>query len=262
MNCYKILFIAWLLFGTKASAINYNSEVSSVWIFSGHPGSEDQNEVFADKVESIRKTLSQDYHVTNENIHSYVNVGDNSSSPCTKENILKAFININEAVKKGQNCLIIFLGHANSTAKDIHFNLPGSDLSIKELSKAINPVKKQGSLGIIWAVESGERAVKLFRNKNCTLLASAETEDRDNEPVLNEMFDKLLDKNLVDTNKDGMVTFLEMHTLAKKEVKKWYQDKGLIQLEKIILDGDGNGIGTSAPSSADAKRANKTILKY
>jgi hypothetical protein len=45
-------------------------------------------------------------------------------------------------------------------------------------------------------------------------------------------------------------------------VKKWYQNKGLIQLEKIILDGDGNGIGTSAPSPIDSKNANKITLNY
>jgi len=262
MKYYKLIFIIWLLFAFKVAANNTNSDISSVWIFSGHPGMDEKQETFKSKIMSIQKTLIEDYNLNTKEIHLYINKGGNSSLACTKENVLIAFNKINQLIKQGENCLVIFLGHANSTAKDIHYNLPGRDISMKELSKNINPVKGQGSLGIIWAVESGERAVKMLANKNLVVLASAETEDRDNEPVLNEIFEKLLNKNLVDENKDGNVSFFELHRLAKKEVKKWYQDRGLIQLEKIILDGDGNGVGTSAPSPTDAKKAKKIILKY
>ncbi len=260
-HLYIILFF-FISSITYANSNIVNTKITSVWIFCGQSGDSQNLTKFQNKIETIKKALINQYHIDSKNLHIYFNLGGLSYESCKKSDMLSAFESINKSTKRGEHGLVLFLGHANSMPKDINYNLPGEDLSIKELAKKINRTVTSGKLGIIWAVESGERAVKLLKNKNLVILAAAETEDRDNEPVLNEIIETLFNKNLVDLNKDGTVDFTEMQIIAKNAVKQWYAIKKLIQLEKIILDGDGNGIGTAAPSPVDKQESKKITLNY
>ncbi len=158
--------------------------------------------------------------------------------------------------------MVIFLGHANSTAKDINYNLLGTDITLSEMQSHLKTEKISGKLGIIWALEAGTRATKILGAKNRLILAAAETEDRDNEPALNEVIDKLFEPNAADKNGDKLVSLAEMQVVAKQQIREWYQERGLVQLEKIILDGNGDGIGTVAPSPLDKEEAKNITINF
>ncbi|TKG93796.1 hypothetical protein EYV94_16260 [Puteibacter caeruleilacunae] len=236
--------------------------ISSIWIISGHPGDQHYEQKYQQKIEEIQLMLTTALNVPEKSIHILFHDNKTLGKPCTKENVLEALTSVNKELTKGKRPLIIFLGHANTTPKDVLLNLPGEDISVKTIAQKLNSQKPASELGIIWSADSGKRAVKLLSRSHRVILAAVETEDRDNEPVLSEVIENMFMPEKVDQNNDHQISFIEMHAIAKAEVKKWYANQSLIQLESIVIEGNADGKGTAAPAQEDKQLANKFMLKY
>ena len=249
---YIVLSLFWVYFCMSTNyAYSKPEEASDIWIFCAYSDSE--------SVDELNKLFQSKYEFDAQAIHVHFSNGEAGYEASRKSDILHAISLINEKLKE-HSCLMIFLGHSNRTAKDVHYNIPGPDVTVKEIAEAIQMDGCNGKLGIIWACESGEKALKLLSGENRIVLAAAETEDRDNEPVLNEILLPVLKSDKLDENTDKQVSFAELHALAKKELEKWYQSRGFVQLEKILLDGDGDGTGTFAPADKDKLEAENILI--
>jgi hypothetical protein len=241
----KSLFLSVLL--TFCWQIHSKAQVrliDHILIVNGSIGQSSDSKKYQEGIDFIKKSIHKNYQIQS------VDVVGNYSEWERAIQQLKA--------ESSKSFLLVFYGHSNSTPNDIHFHFEGKDLKISEAGKFL---KEAGvNAGIIWSSECGKRAVKMFANKNVKILGAMELEDMDNEPALSEVLGNVLSEG-VDRNNDKVADLCEIHQQAKNQVNLWYQIRDLIQLETIVLDGDGDGKGTIVPEEKDRLQGVKLGLK-
>ncbi len=257
MRILDLMILILFCWNTMYAVEPEKEAISSVWIICGYPSDGNKDQKFINTINSIKLSFLNDLGISKESLEVYYFQGNQNFKPCAQENILKACSDISASRR---NSLVIFLGHTYSTVEGVNYSLPGPDVRLKEMAHALNKKNSDKKLAVIWACEAGEKATKILGAKNRIILATAETEDRDNEPVLDEVIARVLSPKVSNTDGNNEISFTELHDTAKKLVKEWYEKKGFIQLEKIILDGDGDGVGTIAPAEVDKKPAENIII--
>ena len=220
---------------------------SNIWLISSDLSNSSDHSKYVTGTNQLEQILSDRYQVKKTSIISNF------------EELEKALSTLLKNKKNGKCPLIIFYGHANSTPNDVHFHLEGDDLSIRELGKRLKATP--GSIGIIWSAEAGRSIITLMKGTGHVIMAAAELEDKDNEPVMSDLLVNILKTFTIHSDQNKQVNLASIQEEAKQQIKNWYTEKHLIQLETILMDGNGDGIGTITPDDADLKGGQQVILK-
>jgi len=220
---------------------------SNIWLISSDLSNSDDQSKYITGTNQLKQVLSDHYQVKKTILISNL------------EEWNKAFSTLLTHKKNGKCPLLIFYGHANTTPNDVHFHLKGDDISIKKVGKCLKATT--GSISIIWSAEAGRSIIPIMKGTGHVIMAASELEDKDNEPVMSDLLVDILKTFTIHSNQNKQVTLADIHQEAKQQIKNWYTERQLIQLETILMDGNGDGIGTITPDDADLKGGKQVILK-
>jgi len=168
-----------------------------------------------------------------------------SSLQSTASQIARTMDTLAAAIRPGDRFVFYYIGQANAAGGELRFNLPGPDLTQKELADRLKAVKAGTQLIVLDCPCAGLAAKALTAANRAVVCASTAT-----QPLATRFsphFIHALNQPQTDANSDGKVSLLEAFTETAKEIEQWYRQQGLLPTETPCLEDDGDGMPSERP---------------
>ena len=230
-----------------------------VYILCGSPGDEAHHTAFGKRLASLRRWFTQRADIPAADVRVYY--GPESagySGTASRENVQKICANTVAQTKAGRPVWFILTGHANDAPGDARFNVPGGDLSGRELAGWLTGAAAgdgAAPLNVILATACSGRAVKHLAGPGRSIIAASNATEGADETLFADSLVELLERGDADANKDGALSMTELFLGARAAVLAAYKNRGNILTEHAGLDGDGDGRATQRPAENDATAA-------
>jgi len=229
-----------------------------VWVFTGLPGDVEHLVRFSETADLLSRTLQERFGVPKGDIRMLFGEGDwGGHRPCNRTNLEAELERIVTATRDpgSHPVWLFFLGHANSNEHDAFFNSGGPDLSARDLGKCLRKAGA-GAPVVIWLTTAAAGTfVKHLAKPGRIVVAACADDAEDNETEFPHVLAQTLAAASTDADGDGRVSVLEIFASVKAGVRASYEADGLIQTERPLLDGDGDGQATATPAETDAAPA-------
>jgi hypothetical protein len=167
------------------------------------------------------------------------------SGPSRKENVERELRAIVQRVGPADRVVIVLFGHGSFANGDTRINLPGPNITGKELAALLAPLKTQRVAVVNAASASGGYIQDLAAPNRVVITATRSGMER-NETVFGGHFVAGLTGTGADIDKDGRVSLLEAFEYARREVEREYQRGNRLRTEHAVLDGTGDAKGVAA----------------
>lgn len=179
----------------------------------------------------------------------------------TKENITRELSAITARAGAQDRVLIVFFGHGSYQAGESRINLPGPDLTAKELAVLLGPLRTQ-RVAIVNTTSASGGFIADLAAPNRVVITATKSGMEANETVFGGYFAAALAGDDADTDKDGRVSLLEAFDYARTEVAREYQLANKLLTEHAIIDGvgDGRGVAQTEDLSPHARSARAFYL--
>ncbi len=230
-----------------------------VYILCGSPGDEAHHAAFGKRLAGLRKWFTQRAGLPAADVRVYY--GPESagySGTASRENMQKVCTEAVAQTKAGRPVWFILTGHANDAPGDARFNVPGADLSGKELAGWLTGAAAgdgAAPLNLILATACSGRAVKHLAGPGRSIIAASNATEGADETLFADGLVELLERGDADADKDGALSMTELFLGARAAVLTTYKSRGNILTEHAGLDGDGDGRATQRPAENDATAA-------
>jgi hypothetical protein len=173
------------------------------------------------------------------------NTGNNNVNNSLFENIRKTLNNFESVIIPSDRFIFYYTGQANVVGDNLRFNLPGEDMTQKQLSTLLKNIKASSFLIVLDCPVSG-LAVKELSGTGRIIICSCTDEQRFS-PKFSEYFVSALTDTKTDIDQNGKVSILEVFIETSKRVEDWYRQKRLILTETPVLDDNGDGKASKEP---------------
>ena len=260
----SFLYITFVVAGFFLNASTFsqsadNQRLPKILIFNGLPGDEAHHQFFEKNLSEIRNTLLHRFKIPEQRISIYYGPKEAGyAGPATRENVLAALKNVqseSDSETHPSPVWLIFQGHANRIPGGANLNLPGPDLSTKDLARALKDFPEERPLVIIATTAAASDFLKALSGKHRIIIAASGPRDPVTEPEFPSAFSSALAAKETDTNGDGKVSTLELYLATKQKVIQMYEENKYMIREHTQLDGNGDGQGTQRPAEEDAALA-------
>lgn len=231
-----------------------------VWIFNGVPGDDEHHEFYEKNIASLRKSLTERYGVPAGNItvlYGPRNAG--YDGPCTRETLLAQLAEVVAYTMQpdaGQ-AWVILQGHANPVKGGAMFNLPGPDVSMREIADTLKPSAPGIPLVLLGTTTASADLVGRLKGPGRFVISAATAGDKENETEFPTALAACLASDASDANQDGILTLTELFLATNAAVLAIYKEGDFIVKEHAQLDGNGDGKATQRPASEDAGPADR-----
>jgi uncharacterized membrane protein len=240
------------------------TKVARVCLIFGHPGDDEHRELH----HGLRLQLTQTLYLRfglNDQALSVFDSGkftgkDLGSAPSARDELLALVREAASAARPDAAVWFIFIGHANRSRTGASFNLPGPDLTEKDLREALEEAKAQGPLVLICTQASSGRWVRALAGANRMVFAATQAYEIENETELPSALATALAAPGTDANGDGKITLLELFDACRKGVAAIYKKRNFVQVETPSLDANGDGRATARPAPEDAAAASQISI--
>ncbi len=193
---------------------------------------------------------------------SLVDVDDES----TLANIQSRLETIAAQAADGDTVFIVFIGHGSSDGGRALFNIPGPDLSSQDLREWLAAFKDQ-TVVLINTTSSSSPFLQTLADTGRIVITATSNPAENQHTYFGQYFIQAFAGDAADADKDRRISLLEAFSFATRETERYYEEKGCIATEHALLDDDGDGIGSTAPTvspvdgdNLDGKLAATTFL--
>lgn len=240
-----------------------NAATPLVWIFNGTPGDARHHDFYEENLASLRKSFSRRFAVPTENIT--VLYGPKSAGyegPCTREALLAELAKIVAHTRSAGAApvWILFQGHANAVSGGAMFNLPGPDLSMREIGDALKECSPQTPLIVLGTTTVSASLAKRVSGPGRYVITATAPGDKENETEYPRALAQALEAEDSDSNRDGVLSLTELFLATNRAVLSIYAEGNYIVKEHAQLDGNGDGRATLRPAQEDAEGADRIGL--
>jgi hypothetical protein len=235
-----------------------------IWIFNGDPGDEKHHEKYQKSLADLTKSLTVNYRIPPEAIRVFYGPRESGyEGICTKEVMLAELKKAAEATRDA-NCdgvWIVIQGHSNSIPGGTLFNIPGPDISPREMAIALKDAAEDKPIVLFATTTASEPFIKALAAPGRIVIAANSKGDHETETDFPLALHAALAAKSTDANEDGFVTATEIFTACHAWIETMNTSKGYVIVEHSQMDGNGDGRGTSRPAVADAEPASKVGLR-
>ncbi|MCH9672504.1 MAG: hypothetical protein K0U93_13775 [Gammaproteobacteria bacterium] len=173
----------------------------------------------------------------------------------SRENILQVIEHLGTVAPSDAMIMIVLIGHGSANQNRIAFNVPGPDITPRELDQALSVFDDQ-QLAIINTTPSSAPFVSGLSAPNRIVVSATSTPAENHHTLFAaHWIDGLMDAG-ADTNKDSHISLLEVFQFARRATARAYEDDGRILTEHPLLDDNGDGKGAREPSATGPDGAN------
>ncbi len=242
----EIFMIIFTLFALTATFAESAKGKTYALVISGISKDIQDNIARARAVSDLQKFLLDKNVVTSETIKVLTtdNTGNNPNSS-QLENLQKTINNFESLINSNDRFIFYYTGQANVIGEQLRFNLPGEDMTQKQLSILLKNIKASSVLIVLDCPASG-LAVKELSGKGRIIICSCTGEQRFSVKF-SEYFIPALADTETDIDKDGRISILEVFIATSKHVEDWYRENQLVITETPVLDDNGDGKASKEP---------------
>jgi hypothetical protein len=258
------LFLHGFCFSQDAAVKpSINTTTPRVWIFNGTPGDDEHHEFYEANLQSLRNSLTQRFAVPAANIT--VLYGPKSAGydgPCTREALLAELEKVVAHTKTTGSgpAWIILEGHANGIPGGAMFNLPGPDVSLREIGTSLKECSPEVPLVVLGTTTVSTDLMKRVSGPGRYVITASSAGDKESETEFPRALAQALAADASDANQDGVLTCTELFLATYEQVLAIYKKGNYVITEHAQLDGNGDGKGTQRPAPEDADPAQRIGL--
>jgi len=181
----------------------------------------------------------------------------------TAGNLKKQIDRFSAEVDTRDRFIFYYMGQANIVSDTLRLNLPGPDITHKQLTEWINGIKASSILIVLDCPGAG-LAVTALTGQN-RIIICAGTADQHYSTQFSEYFVPALTDESSDADNDGRISLLEAFTSASRSVDEFYRRQALLTTETPVLEDNADGIPSRQPwrymqNKKDGLMASKLFL--
>ncbi|UCG46466.1 MAG: hypothetical protein JSU94_13285 [Phycisphaerales bacterium] len=185
-------------------------------------------------------------------------------STSTAANLRQAIKTFGASARPQDRFVFYYVGQANIVGDHLRFNLPGPDVTHRQLAEWINTIPAGSKLIVLDCPGAGLAAGTMAARGR--IIVCACTAEQPYATRFSEYFVPALLQTESDTDSDGRISLLEAFTRAAKQIDDWYRSHGLLKTETAVLEDNGDGTPSPQPwryrqENADGLAASKFFLK-
>lgn len=163
----------------------------------------------------------------------------------TTENLKKQIDRFSVEVNTSDIFIFYYIGQANIVSDTLRLNLPGPDITHKQLAEWINGIKVSSMLIVLDCPGAG-LAVKALKGPDRIIIGAC-TADQHYSTRFSEYFVPALTDEKSDTDEDGRISLLEAFIFASMNVDDFYRQQVLLTTETPVLEDNSDGIPSRQP---------------
>jgi len=217
---------------------------------------------------ALHSTLERDYGYNNESIvllHNDGNALGNKSQridgSSRREDIEKAFFQLGQELKPGDQLTVFLIGHGSSLSDEPKFNIVGPDITGAQFSELLGAFSEQNIVVINTASASYEFSAALSARGRVIVSATRSRAERF-DPVFAGYLIEALSDRAGDRDKNGRVSVLEAFIFASQSSLGWYRDQGRLPTERAVLDDNGDATFAMEPDAGTGDGALAEIAYF
>jgi hypothetical protein len=245
-------------------ALSKETPPPRVWIFNGTPGDDEHHAFYEKNLARLRKAFAERFGLPAGHLTILYGPKDAGyDGPCTREALLGELGKAAESTRQpgAGPVWLIFQGHANQIPGGCNFNLPGPDVSARDIGEALKSATPNVRIVTLATTTCSSAFIRPLAAPGRITLASTIPADPENETEFPEALAAALESADTDSNRDGVVSVTELFLACHAGVQKIYAAGGFMIKEHAQLDGDGDGRATQRPSPKDAEAAAQVVLR-
>lgn len=173
-------------------------------------------------------------------------------SAATRAKLQSVMARIAKEAKPQDSLVLMLIGHGSFDGVEYKMNLPGPDLSAVELAGLLDRVPAEKQLVINMTSASGGSATAL-RKGNRALITATKSGTEKNAPVFPRFLVEALRDPAVDTDKNEVVSALEVFRYVEQKTAKFYESQKRLSTEHPTLEDTGKGEGVKKPSAENGQ---------
>ncbi len=235
-----------------------------VWIFNGDPGDEEHHELYQKNLTELRKSFTKTYGIAAEHVRAFYGPKEAGyEGVCSKEVLLAELKQAAAATKeeKAGPVWIVLQGHANSIPGGALFNLPGPDVSPREMAAALEGATPEVPIVIFVTTAASEGFLRPLAAPGRIVITANSPGDPENQNDFSLALAAALEAKGTDADRDGVVTVTELFVACHAQIEAMCAKAGYMIREHSQIDGNGDGRATRRPAIIDAEPASKTGLR-
>ncbi len=158
--------------------------------------------------------------------------------------------------------VLLLIGHGNFDGAEYKFNLPGPDITGKELAELLNHIPADRQLVVDTTSASGA-ILKPFEHSGRLVVSATRDGAERNATVFGRFWIEALHDPAADTDKNEIVTALEAYKYAQRKTTSFYEDQKRIATEHSVLSDTTRAASFSVVrfgSTAAADPAKKQLM--
>jgi hypothetical protein len=234
------LFAILLATSLSMSAANYFVTVV------GLPGAPEYDAQFAKWASDLDKQLetgSPDSHV--------IALG---SAMATRAKLAETLNQLTSQMNADDAFGLFLIGHGTFDGDEYKFNLPGPDITARELATLVNKLPAKRQLVVNMTSCSGASFAVLSRKDRVVITATKSGTEK-NAPVFARYWVDALHDPAADADKNGTVSALEAFTYAQRKTAAYFESEKLLATEHSMMADSGRTDGVRAVTAGDREGA-------
>jgi hypothetical protein len=174
-----------------------------------------------------------------------------SGNDATKANIEAQMKTIAQESKPDDEFILLLIGHGSYDEQDYKFNIPGPDISAKELAVLLDKI--QARQAIIDMTSSSGGAIPILQKPKRVLVTATKSGTEKNATIFGRYFIEALRDKEADTDKNEVLTVSEAFHYAEDKTAKFFETQKRLATEHAMLEDTGKGEGVKAPSAENGE---------
>lgn len=182
-----------------------------------------------------------------------------SDEASTAENVRRAISSTASHMTRDDLLFILLIGHGTFDGTDAKFNLVGPDLESADWSGLIKEIP--GRVVLVNTASASFPFLERVSGPRRIVITSTDSPAQRYDTIFPEYFIRALTESASDLDKNGRVSIWEAFAAASTDVRRHYQQRGMLSTEHALLDDNGDGVGNEATTPGeDGSLASRTYL--
>jgi hypothetical protein len=169
----------------------------------------------------------------------------------TRANVEAYLHDLAKEAKPDDSVILMLIGHGSFDEFDYKFNLPGPDLSATDLAGLLDKIPAH-QLIVNMTSASGGSIAALEKPKRVVITAT-KTGTEKNATVFPRYWIEGLRDPAADSDKNDIVTALEVFRYAEEKTAKFYETQKRLSTEHALIEDAGKGEGVKIPSAENGE---------
>jgi hypothetical protein len=148
--------------------------------------------------------------------------------------------------KADDEFVLMLIGHGSYDEQDYKFNIPGPDITAKELGAALDKIAARQAVILMTSASGG--AIPALQKPKRVLVTATKSGTEKNATIFGRYFIEALRDKDADTDKSEIVTVAEAFHYAEQKTAKFFESQKRLATEHALIEDAGKGEGVKDPS--------------